>query len=59
VGKEFTKAALEAGDAVVATSRSAQSVEKAFGVHQRLLSLSLDVTNSDASMSSSTTRVTR
>jgi len=44
MGAEFAKAALEAGDAVVATSRSADSVAGALGVSERLLPFTLDVT---------------
>jgi NAD(P)-dependent dehydrogenase (short-subunit alcohol dehydrogenase family) len=44
MGAGFAKAALEAGDAVVATSRSAESISKALGVSERLLPFTLDVT---------------
>jgi NAD(P)-dependent dehydrogenase (short-subunit alcohol dehydrogenase family) len=44
MGAEFAKAALESGDAVVATSRSDKSVAKALGVSDRLLPFTLDVT---------------
>jgi NAD(P)-dependent dehydrogenase (short-subunit alcohol dehydrogenase family) len=43
MGAEFAKAALEDGDAVVATSRRAESVTKALGVSERLLPFTLDV----------------
>ncbi len=46
-GVEFAKAALGAGDNVVATSRSAESVTKALGTHDKLLALALDVTKPD------------
>jgi NAD(P)-dependent dehydrogenase (short-subunit alcohol dehydrogenase family) len=44
LGAEFAKAALETGDCVVATSRSADSIAKALGTAEKLLALSLDVT---------------
>jgi NAD(P)-dependent dehydrogenase (short-subunit alcohol dehydrogenase family) len=44
MGAEFAKAALECGDSVVATSRSAESVTKALGRSERLLPFTLDVT---------------
>lgn len=46
-GLELTKAALGAGDTVVATARNPKSIEDAFGKHNRLLALKLDVTNED------------
>ncbi|HEY4047532.1 MAG TPA: oxidoreductase [Acidobacteriaceae bacterium] len=44
-GKELTKAALEAGDTVVATARKPETITKAVGENDRLLALPLDVTN--------------
>jgi NAD(P)-dependent dehydrogenase (short-subunit alcohol dehydrogenase family) len=44
-GMELTKAALAAGDTVVATARNPETITKAFGQQDRLLALSLDVTN--------------
>jgi len=44
-GMELTKAALDAGDIVVATARNPKSIEDAFGKQDRLLTLKLDVTN--------------
>ena len=44
-GMELTKAALDAGDAVVATARNPKTIEGAFGKHDRLLTLKLDVTS--------------
>jgi len=44
-GMELTKAALDAGDTVVATARNPKSLEDAFGKRDRLLALKLDVTN--------------
>jgi NAD(P)-dependent dehydrogenase (short-subunit alcohol dehydrogenase family) len=45
LGAEFAKAALVAGDAVMATSRSAESVTRALGLSERLLPFTLDVTH--------------
>jgi short-subunit dehydrogenase len=50
LGKEFAKTALEAGDHVVATSRSAESVSDALGTSDRLLALSLDVTKPETAI---------
>jgi len=44
MGAEFAKAALDAGDSVVATSRSAESIPRALGVSEQLLPFTLDVT---------------
>lgn len=44
LGADIAKAALRAGDRVVATSRSAASVEKALGASDSVLALDLDVT---------------
>ena len=45
LGLSIAKAALDAGDAVVATARKAQSVMDALGKRANLLALDLDVTN--------------
>lgn len=45
IGAHIAEAALAQGDAVVATSRNAASVEKRLGVHRALLPLALDVTD--------------
>jgi NAD(P)-dependent dehydrogenase (short-subunit alcohol dehydrogenase family) len=44
-GMELTKAALAAGDTVVATARNPETITKALGQQDRLLALALDVTN--------------
>ena len=44
-GMELTKAALDADDKVVATARNPKTIEGAFGKHDRLLTLKLDVTS--------------
>lgn len=45
IGARIAEAALARGDAVVATSRSAQSVTQRLGTHDALLAVSLDVTD--------------
>ena len=45
IGARITEAALAQGDAVIATSRSAVSVEQRLGAHDALLPLALDVTD--------------
>jgi NAD(P)-dependent dehydrogenase (short-subunit alcohol dehydrogenase family) len=45
LGAELVKAALAAGDRVVATARNPQSVTEAFGASDALLPLALDVTS--------------
>ncbi|RYG35752.1 SDR family NAD(P)-dependent oxidoreductase [bacterium] len=47
MGVEFAKAALAAGDAVVATGRTPEAVAKALGEATDLLVVKLDVTNPD------------
>ncbi|RJG03195.1 oxidoreductase [Noviherbaspirillum sedimenti] len=44
IGAEIARAALAAGDRVVATGRNPQSVEEALGASDRLLAIGLDVT---------------
>ena len=44
-GLEISKAALAAGDSVVATARDPKSIVKVLGSDKRLLTLPLDVTN--------------
>jgi NAD(P)-dependent dehydrogenase (short-subunit alcohol dehydrogenase family) len=49
LGREITRAALDAGETVVATARSADAVRDAFsGHHDRLHPLSLDITDAEA-----------
>jgi NAD(P)-dependent dehydrogenase (short-subunit alcohol dehydrogenase family) len=49
LGREITRAALDAGETVVATARSADAVRDAFsGEHDRLHALSLDITDAEA-----------
>ena len=47
MGVEFVKAALAAGDAVVATGRNIEAVTKALGASDDLLVVKLDVTDPD------------
>jgi NAD(P)-dependent dehydrogenase (short-subunit alcohol dehydrogenase family) len=47
MGVEFAKAALAAGDAVVATGRNLEAVAKAVGQADDLLAVKLDVTSTD------------
>src|SRR5881227_1693863 len=44
MGVDLAKAALDAGNAVVATARDAANVTAALGEHERLLAVSLDIT---------------
>jgi NAD(P)-dependent dehydrogenase (short-subunit alcohol dehydrogenase family) len=49
LGREITRAALEAGETVVATARSVDVVRNAFAsVHDRLHALALDITDAEA-----------
>jgi NAD(P)-dependent dehydrogenase (short-subunit alcohol dehydrogenase family) len=48
LGTEIARAALEAGDDVVATARDSTSIEKALGVSEHLAAVSLDVTKHGA-----------
>lgn len=51
MGVDIAKAALAAGDAVVATARKAESVTAALGKHDDLLAVKLDVTDPPAAES--------
>lgn len=59
LGREIAKAALEAGDFVVATARAARSVEESFGQRDDLLAVSLDVTDEDAAKAAIAAAVAR
>jgi len=48
MGVDITRAALEAGHAVVATGRDADRVRTAVGEHENLLAIALDITDQDA-----------
>jgi len=51
LGREITRAALDAGETVVATARSAAAIRDAFGDHDRLHPLALDITDAQAAHS--------
>jgi NAD(P)-dependent dehydrogenase (short-subunit alcohol dehydrogenase family) len=46
-GLEIASAALDRGDAVVAAARNPEALDHAFGKHEKLLSVALDVTNEE------------
>lgn len=48
LGREIARAALDAGEKVVATARSVDAVRDAFGEHERLNALTLDVSDAGA-----------
>lgn len=51
LGREITRAALDAGETVVATARSADAVRDGHeGYHDRLHALALDITDAEAAM---------
>ena len=52
-GLLIAKAALDAGDNVVATARQPRAVVDAVGAHARLLALALDVTDEQAAIQAS------
>ncbi len=51
-GAKIAQEALDAGDNVVATARSAQAVTDALGAHPNLLAVALDVTNDEQAKAS-------
>ncbi|WP_043768488.1 SDR family NAD(P)-dependent oxidoreductase [Algiphilus aromaticivorans] len=51
LGREIARAALDAGETVVATARSLDAVLDAFEKHDRLHALALDITDADAANS--------
>lgn len=48
LGREIARAALDAGEKVVATARSVDAVRDAFGEHERLNALALDISDAGA-----------
>ncbi|MGQ5710011.1 SDR family NAD(P)-dependent oxidoreductase [Lactobacillus sp. PSON] len=48
MGKDFTQAALDSGDKVVATARNAEKLDQVFEDTDNLLKISLDVTSPDS-----------
>jgi NAD(P)-dependent dehydrogenase (short-subunit alcohol dehydrogenase family) len=59
MGVDITRAALEAGDAVVATGRDADRVRTAVGEHENLLAIALDITDQDAANAAARAAVDR
>jgi NAD(P)-dependent dehydrogenase (short-subunit alcohol dehydrogenase family) len=59
MGIDLAKAALAAGHRVVATARDAAKVTEALGEHEKLLALSLDITDPKASIAAVETAVER
>ena len=59
LGVDIARAALEAGHAVVATARNAESVTKALGEHADLLAVNLDVTDEAAAQAAVAATVER
>jgi NAD(P)-dependent dehydrogenase (short-subunit alcohol dehydrogenase family) len=59
MGVDIAKAALAAGDAVVATGRNTDNVSAALGAHEQLLVLRLDVTSLDEVQSAAREAVDR
>ena len=59
MGVDIARAALAAGDAVVATARKAESVTAALGKHDDLLAIKLDVTDPTAAQAAVTAAVER
>ena len=59
MGVDITKAALEAGHAVVATGRDAERVRTAVGEHENLLAIALDITDQDAANAAAEAAVDR
>jgi NAD(P)-dependent dehydrogenase (short-subunit alcohol dehydrogenase family) len=59
MGVDITRAALEAGHAVVATGRDADRVRDAVGEHENLLAVALDITDQDAANAAAQAAVDR
>jgi NAD(P)-dependent dehydrogenase (short-subunit alcohol dehydrogenase family) len=60
LGLEIARAAIDAGETVVATARSADAVRDAFGTkHDRLHALTLDITDAEAAKSAAAETVER
>jgi NAD(P)-dependent dehydrogenase (short-subunit alcohol dehydrogenase family) len=59
MGIDIAKAALRAGDTVVATARNAAKVTDALGEHDHLLALSLDITSPQAAQAAADAAVER
>jgi len=59
MGIDIAKAALRAGDTVVATARNAAKVTDALGEHENLLAVSLDITSPQAAQAAADAAVER
>lgn len=59
LGLEIARAALEAGETVVATARSPEAMQKALGGHDRLHALALDITDAETARSVAAETVNR
>jgi NAD(P)-dependent dehydrogenase (short-subunit alcohol dehydrogenase family) len=59
LGVDIAKAALAAGNALVATARNAQAVNKALGAHEELVAVDLDVTDPTAAQAAISAAVER
>jgi NAD(P)-dependent dehydrogenase (short-subunit alcohol dehydrogenase family) len=59
MGIDIARAALEAGHSVVATARDAERVRSAVGDHEKLLALSLDITDPVAALAATEAAVDR
>lgn len=58
-GAKIVAAALEAGDAVVATARNPASLQEQFGQHANLLAIALDVTNEEQAVAAAQAAIER
>ena len=59
MGVDIVRAALAAGHSVVATARDAKKVAQTFGEHERLLAVSLDITDPAAAVAAADAAVAR
>jgi NAD(P)-dependent dehydrogenase (short-subunit alcohol dehydrogenase family) len=59
MGIDIAKAALDAGHSVVATARDAKRVRDLVGDHEKLLALSLDITDPEAAQAAAEAAVER
>src|SRR5438067_1825806 len=59
IGAEIAKAALDAGDSVVATARDPKTIAEGFGERDNLLAVALDVTDKASAAAAVTVAVAR
>jgi NAD(P)-dependent dehydrogenase (short-subunit alcohol dehydrogenase family) len=59
LGVDIVRKALEAGHSVVATGRDPDKVLEAIGAHEKLLTVALDITNSEAAVTAALAAVDR